>query len=307
MLPQIDTNAWLLWFYQFAFAILPGVAFLAVTIGVYLIYEFVDRALEQRQKKPIDPGVRGLPDIALGQILAVFFALLVRTALSAGVAFVGIVVIFLINWMRDPVQTAASQLEEGQSIIASSEPHFSTDFVVLVSLFGIGVSLVSIVLLYSTFRRLAQEWRTAASSAKALGSEPLFVRLFGDVRFSGLAVMFVLFYPILGIVMQFVWLIVLVVPLPASVTQIATSGSFAAITWVLLVLWLIMIVTLASPFIGLLRRWVLMTLAHYRANRVFNGIVKAYVAVLVGFLGLSVSMLIQIEIGTRFYPAYYSW
>ncbi|WP_343082515.1 hypothetical protein [Ostreiculturibacter nitratireducens] len=305
-LRDFDTAVWLLWLYQFAFALLPGIALLAATIGVFLVYEFAEGVLARRQRQPFDPGLRGVPDIALSHILAALFLWGVRTALSIAVAFVGLVVILLIDRMRDPVQETARRLEDRPLFTGTFEPQLSTDFVILLSLFGTGVSLISVVSLYVSLRRLARDWRARSATAGADRPEPLIVRLFGEVRFAGLAVMFVLLYPVLGIVMQMVWAVVLLVPLPVTMTQISVPGGFTMIVWVLATMWLMMIAVLSSPIVGILKRWILMTLAHYRANLVFQILLKVLFAFWVGVLGLAIAMLVQLETGEWLYPSHFS-
>lgn len=307
MILDTNTSVWLLWFYQFAFVLFPGIAFLAVTIGVYLIYEFADRILSRRVELPVRPGLSGLPDIAFGHILAAVLLWAMRTALGIGVAFIGIVVIFLLNWLREPVQNTARQLEGVPAHTRLSETQWSTDFILLISLFGIGVSLVSTAVLYASFRRMAQNWLAMASSVPGHHSEPLFVRLFGELKFSGLVVMFVIFYPVLGIVMQIIWATVLFVPLPGSVTEISFAGSFPLVIWFLAIMWLLMIAALASPVVGLLRRWFQMALAHYRSNWLFRAYVNALFAFSVGLFGLGISMTVQPAVGKWIYPTHYSW
>lgn len=304
---RTDPTVWLLWLYQFAFALLPGIVLVLGAVGVFLVYEFAAGFLRRLRRAPVEPGLRGLPRIAGSQIAAAVMFWAVRTAVTLAVAFMGLIVILLIEGLQAPVQEAASRLDQSPVAEGASPPQLSTDFLILVSVFGFAVSVISVVLLYSTLRGLARDWRLRASAVEPRPPEPLLVRLFGDVRPAGLVVTFFLFYPVLGIVMQMVWAAVILAPLPASLTSAAMPGAFTAATWMLALLWLGFCAALASPFVGLFRHWFLMTLGHYRKNLAFQAFIKAWVAVGVGVFGLATSAAVQIRIGAELYPSDFSW
>jgi hypothetical protein len=304
---RTDPTVWLLWLYQFAFALLPGIALVLGAVGVFLLYERPAGFLRRLRHAPVEPGFEGLPGIAVSQIATAVLFWIIRTAVIVAIFFLGLVVILLIEGLRAPVQRAAARLDYPPVADGSSLPQFSTDFVILVSVFGFGVSVVSVGLLYATLRGLACDWRRRASTVQPSPPEPLLVRLFGSVRPAGLIVTFFLLYPTLGIVMQIIWAALILVPLPASVTNPSMPGAFTAATWMLALLWLGFCAALVSPFIGLFRHWFLMTLGQYRNNRAFQALIKIWAVLGVGAAGLALAAACQLWIGVELYPSEFSW
>jgi len=303
MFDPTSSDAWLLWSVQTIFMLGFGFAYILVVLGIFLIWQRVDRTMKQSQQRAVAPGLRGLSEIFMSQLLASLLGWFLKTALTTIIPLLGIVLFALIKLgQTEAVRGAASRLSMET---AGSVPPDGGDFLILYSLFVIGTTIIAGGALYIRLRHVARDWRKRAAEFDTPPVEPQIVRYFAEVRLSGLILMFFMLYPIAVMVSLITGTIVSFAPLPQWLTQVSIEGADTVVIWLMLLLWIGMMASFAAPFAALFRRRISMTINQYRSNRPFQFTVKFILAMNVGVVGFLAVFVLQNEIGAAVFPCHF--
>jgi hypothetical protein len=264
-----------LWVLQIAWwlaAMLPlSVAGILIALGLRALHRQA-RAIE---KAPVDSKPDGFAKLLKDRIIHRVLSQTMIIIIFGGLALGGIVGLFLQGIIHPGVQKAIESggfLEQKSATPNGTGP--SLDIIFFLSLV---VGAVMLVLAVYVFRLLSQNaGKLAESLTNQEAKRPLIVRWFHDSRTIGLVVLIIGSWICFGLVMQFVGLIVVIVPWPAALPHDSFSWANGAVIWIMVALCVILFLALFSLPLWMSVRQFKLDVRYYMGNPTFRLIANVF-------------------------------
>lgn len=287
-----------LWIMQFLFGVLPWLILAIGIAAVAMVFHKFDRIAEKLQKEPIEPGISGVPRIIKNQTVVNIMIFVLRN-LTAIAIFLGASTTYIITyWLRNRVEMETAKLPDEY---LESGTEWSIGFMVICGLIGITITITIAIEIYYALRRkgtiLLQQ------TSQKTSSTPLIARLYGQSTLAGRIIMVIGCYPLWMLIMNLIWGLVFIIPLPTSLLTIELPAINIFMLVMFGVLWVGIIYSLASPTIVISWRHIMMSLRQYRDNRFVHIVSISVIAAIFGLFGGLITMGLLRSLGETLFPS----
>jgi hypothetical protein len=280
---QTSSLLWL-WVFQIAWWLAAMLPLSAAGILIALGLRALHRRARAIEKEPVEskPGrfVKLLREKFTHQALGQSMLLIIFGGLALG----GLAGLFLQGLIQPGVQKVVESgdfLKQGAAASAGNRP--SLDFIFLLALVVGAVMVVLAVHTYGSLCRHAGELAGALTSRDA--TRPFLVTWFHDSRKMGLIALVIGGWICFGLIMQVVGFIVVVVPWPASLTDVSFPWATNVVIWVLVAVGVILFLALFVPAVWMGVRHFKLDVRYYRENPTFRLMVNVSTALGAGPVG----------------------
>lgn len=285
-----------LWALQFLFAVTPWLVLAMGIAAVAIVFHKFDAIAEKLQKERIDPGIKGLPRIALNQAVLNVIIFVLRNLTGIAI-FLGASTTYMIVYMiRNRVELETEKLPDE---FMKSGVDWSFGFMVICGLIGTTITITIAIEIYHALRRRGKLLLQASDKPE---SAPLIARLYGLKTRAGIIIIVVACYPLLMLIMNLIWGFAIFMPLPASLLTIELPAANILLLVIFGVLWVGVIYTMASPTITILLRHLLMSFRQYEENRFVHAASKSIAALILGLFGGLLTIVLLYYIGEAIFP-----
>lgn len=286
-----------LWVLQVAWWLAYMLPLAAAVILIALGFRWLHRRARDIEAKPVETGPGGFVKLlrdkfshmAIGQSMLYF--------IIGGLALGGLLALFLQSFIQPEVKKA---VEEGGLLKPEAAvPPTQGDPIDFILFLALVVGALTVVMGIYTYRSLRQ--RATAAAAHLTGREPvrpLLVRWFHDSRKMGVLALVIGGFVCFGLLMQVVGLIVFIVPLPETLTNLSFQWATTAVIWVLVAAGMVLFL---APFV--LAGWMgvrhfKLELRYYRENPTFRMMTNVSTGLFAGFFGalLCVNLMHRLDI-----------
>ena len=258
-----------LWVMQIAWwlaAMLPlSVAGILIAFGL--------RALHRRarviEKAPVESKPGGFVKLLMDKFTHQILSRTMIIIISGGLALGGIAGLFLQGIIQPGVQKAIESgrfLEQEAATPNGTGP--SLDIIFFLSMVVGAVMLVLAVYVYHLLCRDAGKLAESLTNREA--KRPLLVRWFNDSRTMGLVVLILGSWICFGLVMQFVGLIVMIVPWPAALPHDLFSWATGMAIWIMVALCVILFLAFFALPVWMSVRHFKLDVRYYMGNPTFR-------------------------------------
>jgi hypothetical protein len=278
-----------LWILQIAWwlgGILPlAVAVILIALGL----RWLHHRARDIETKPVEAGPGGfgrlLRDKFTHQVLGQSMIYLILGGLALG----SLLGLFLQSFIQPEVQKAVEQGDlirpEAAAPAGQGDP---LNFILFLALILGTLTVVTGIYAYHSLRQRATE--AAAHLTGQEPSRPNLVKLFHDYKKMGLLVMVVGGCVCFGLLMQLVGLIVFIVPLPESLTNLSFQWATTAVIWLMVGGSVVLFLSLFAPAVWMGVRDFKLDVRYYRENPTFRLLTNILVTLGSGTFGVLLFM-----------------
>ena len=280
---QTSSLLWL-WILQICWwlaAMLPlAMAVMLIALG----FRWLHHRARDIETKPVEAGPGGFGNLLRDKFSHMAIGQSMLFLILGGLALGGLLGLFLQSFIQPEVQKS---VEQGDLLRPEAAvPAGNGTSVDLISLLALMVGAVTVGLTVRTYRSLC---RRAAELARSLtnreASRPLLVRWFHDSKKMGLVALVLGGWVCFGLIMQVVGFILLVVPWPASLTNVSLAWATTAVIMVLVAGSVVLMLSLYGPAVWMGMRHFKLEIRFYRGNPIFKLIVNVWAALGAGAFG----------------------
>jgi hypothetical protein len=313
---QTSSLLWL-WVLQVAWWLAYMLPLAAAVILIALGLRWLHRRARDIEAKPVEAGpgsfVKLLRDkfshMAIGQSMLYL--------IIGGLALGGMLAFFLQSYIQPEVQKAVKpgDLIKPEAVAPPGQGD-PINFILFLALV-LGALTVDVgIYTYNSLRQRATE--VAAHLTGREPSRPLLVRWFHDSKKMGVLALVIGGWVCFGLLMQVVGLIIFIVPLPETLTNLSFQWAETAVIWVIVALGGLIFLAFLAPPVWLRVRHFKLELRYYRENPIFRLMTNVFTAFLAGFFGalLCANLMYRLGIsplngnlfellGWVWYPAYF--
>jgi hypothetical protein len=298
---QTTSILWL-WVLQVAWWLAYMLPLAAAVILIALGFRWLHHRARDIEAKPVEEGpgsfVKLLRDkfshMAVGQSMIYL--------IIGGLALGGMLALFLQSFIQPEVQKA---IEPGDLIKPeAAAPPGQGDPIDFILFLALVMGALIVVMGIYTYRSLRQRATEVASNLTGREpSRPLLVRWFHDSKKMGLLAMVIGGWVCFGLLMQVVGLLIFIVPLPETLTNLSFRWAATAVIWVIVAAGgLIFLAFLAlSIWMGL--RHFKLEVRYYQENPTFRSTANVGMVFGAGALGTLLTMHLMSYLGKIFLPS----
>lgn len=312
---QTSSLLWL-WILQIAWWLAYMLPLAAAVILIALGFRWLHRRARDIEAKPVEAGPSGFVKLLRDKFSHMAIGQSMLYLIIGGLALGGMLVLFLQNFIQPEVQKA---VEQGDLIKPeAAAPVGQGDPINLILFLALVLGALTVVMGIYTYNSLRQ--RATEAAARLTGREPsrpLLVRWFHDSKNMGVLSMVIGGWVCFGLLMQVVGLIVFIVPLPETLTNLSFQWAATAVICVIVALGGLMFLAFLAPSVWMGVRHFRLELRYYRENHTFRLMTKVSTAFFAGFFGalLCANLMYRLSIspingdsfkllGWVWYPAY---
>ncbi len=266
--------------------------------GGVLAFAWLDRLAAARESGRIEEGWRGVPGMIRNRLALSSLVSILKVVTVGAVALVGLATMGLQDFVRE-------QLPDETALPSDELPfakEISFDFIMLGGVVLLAMTVAAGALAWQALHRRAAAW---SSSGASRGRPPLLVRFYLRSRLAVLLLLVLGGYLVFGLVMQLFYLLVLLLPLPASLLTVSVPHVTLLTVFVLTLLWLGLVFVLLAPFTRLWLRRVNLWLREITENRIALATWKLSVVGFVFFFGFVFDLWLLEELGAAWFPRWF--
>lgn len=292
-----------LWLMQLLWGFGPWLIFGTLIAGMLIAFHYLNRIARRLSTAPIGKGGGGAGTVLLNTVLISGLIWVMRALIVVVFVLTGISVGRL--WMAMLPQTEAerAEIERLTEEAMAVAPEMSLDFILLLGALGLTITATIGVLIYRGLH--AHAMKIAAEPRPEGAPPPLTVRLYARPRFTGILLVLIACYVIWSFVMQVVYGIAYVTPLPRALTTIEIPGALGVAVGFLILLWLGFLVMLVGPVGVLLFEQFRLLLRGVRENAIIRGVAIGFAGVFIFFFGFFANKQLQYAIGLSQFPEWF--
>jgi hypothetical protein len=312
---QTSSLLWL-WILQIAWWLAYMLPLAAAVILIALGFRWLHRRARDIEAKPVEAGPGGFVKLLRDKFSHMAIGQSMLYLIIGGLALGGMLALFLQSFIQPEVQKAVEQGDlikpEAAAPVGQGDP---INFILFLTLVLGALTVVMGIYTYNSLRQRATE--AAARLTGREPSRPLLVRWFHDSKNMGVLAMIIGGWVCFGLLMQVVGLIVFIVPLPETLTNLSFQWAATAVIWVLVALGGLMFLAFLAPPVWMGVRHFKLELRYYRKNPTFKLMTNVSTAFFAGFFGalLCANLMYRLGIspingdsfellGWVWYPAY---
>ena len=297
---QTSSILWL-WVLQVAWWLAYMLPLAAAIILIALGVRWLHHRARDIEAKPVDAGPGGFVKLLRDKFSHMAIGQSMLYLIIGGLALGGMLALFLQSFIQPEVQKA---VEPGDLIKPeAAAPPGQGDPINFILSLALVLGAITIVYCIYTYRSLQQ--RATEAAVPLTGREParpLLVRWFHDSKKMGILAMVIGGWVCFGLLMQVVGLIIFIVPLPESLTNLSFQWAANAVIWVLVAAGgLIFLAFLALPVWMGFRHFKL-EVRYYQENPTFRMAVNVGTVFGAGAFGALLSMHLMNYLGKIFWP-----
>ena len=265
---QTSSLLWL-WILQIAWwlaRMLPlAVAVMLIALGL----RWVHHRARDIETKPMEAGPDGFGKLLQDKFSHMAIGQSMLYLILGGLALGGMLGLLLESFIQPEVQKAVKQRGlMGPEAAAPAGQGDPINFILFLALILGTLTVVVGIYAYQSLRQRATEAATHLTGREP--SRPNLVKLFHDNKKMGLLVMVIGGWVCFGLLMQLVGLIIFIVPLPESLTNLSFQWATTAVIWVLVAGSAVLFLSLFAPTVWMDVRHFKLEVRYYRENPTFR-------------------------------------
>jgi len=297
---QTPSILWL-WVLQVAWWLAYMLPLAAAVILIALGLRWLHRRARDIEAKPVEAGPGGFGKLLRDKFSHMAIGKAMLYLIIGGLALGGMLALFLQSFIQPEVQEAVEQ--GGLLKPEAAAPPGQGDPINFILFLALVLGALTVVMGIYTYRLLRQ--RATEAAAHLTGREPvrpLLVRWFHDSKTMGVVALVIGGWVCFGLLMQFVGLIVFIVPLPESLTNRSFQWAATAVIWMVVAAGGLMFLAFFAPSVWMALRHFKLEVRYYQENPTFRKAVNVSTVFGAGAFGALLTMHLMHYLGKIFWP-----